>query len=95
MLQLPGKKGSGSTGWAIQAKVQMYLWLGIVKHRKDLLKGFPEGYEDTPLLRRACRILGSPPPTVKYTGKGSHNFELEGGGTNESPIHRLVFRYTD
>jgi len=69
LYQLPGKKGSGPTGWAIQAKLQMYLWLGVVKHKKELLKGLPDGYEDTAAVRRACRIVGSPPPTIKYTGR--------------------------
>lgn len=67
--QLPGKKGSGPTGWAIQAKLQMYLWLGVIKHKKELLKGLPDGYEDTPAVRRACRIVGSPPSAIKYTGQ--------------------------
>lgn len=68
-LQLPGKRGTGQSGWAIQAKLQMYLWLGINKHKKEVLKGLPGGYEDTPALRRSCRIVGTPPPSVKYTGQ--------------------------
>jgi len=67
-VQLPGKKGSGPTGWAVQAKVQMYLWLGVIKYKKELLRGLPEGYEDTSQLRRACRLLGSPPASIKYVG---------------------------
>ena len=66
--QLPGKKGSGPTGWAVQAKVHMYLWLGAVKYKKELLRGLPEGYEDTPQLRRACKLLGSPPTSIIYIG---------------------------
>ena len=66
--QLPGKKGSGPTGWAVQAKVQMYLWLGAVKYKSELLRGLPEGYEDTPQLRRACKLLGSPPTSITYIG---------------------------
>lgn len=69
LLQLPSKKDSGSAGWAIQAKVQIYLWLGVLKHKKDLLKGLPEGYEDTPTVRRVCRINGSPPPYIHYNGE--------------------------
>lgn len=33
-----------------------------------LFLGLPNGFEDTALLRRACRIVGTPPPTVSYTG---------------------------
>jgi hypothetical protein len=69
LLQSPGKKDSGSAGWGIQAKLQIYLWLGVLKHKKDLLKGLPDGYEDTPAVRRACRLLGSPPPFIHYNGK--------------------------
>ena len=47
----------------------MYLWLGVSKHKKEVLKGLPLGYEDTHALRRSCRIVGTPPDTVKYEGK--------------------------
>lgn len=67
-LQLPGKKGTGPTGWAIQCKLQMYLWLGVAKHKKEVLKGLPGGYEDTAPLRRVQRIVGTPPNTVNYIG---------------------------
>lgn len=66
--QLPGKKGHGQSGWAVQARLQVYLWLGLSKHKKEVLKGIPLGYEDTPLVRRTCRIVGTPPAEIKYTG---------------------------
>ena len=67
--QLPGKRGTGQSGWAIQSKLQMYIWLGVNKHKKEVLKGLPSGYEDSPTLRRTCRIVGTPPPVLKYNGK--------------------------
>ncbi|KAK2155008.1 hypothetical protein LSH36_251g03028 [Paralvinella palmiformis] len=82
-LKLPGKKGTGPTGWAVQAKLQMYLWLGLSKHKKELLKGLPAGYEDTPQIRRACRIVGSPPPSIKYTGSDASGLS--------DPFARVVF----
>ena len=33
LLQLPGKRGMGAAGWQIQAKLQLYLWLGLIKHK--------------------------------------------------------------
>ena len=33
VLQLPGKRGLGAAGWQIQAKLQLYLWLGLIKHK--------------------------------------------------------------
>lgn len=47
----------------------MYLWLGLSKHKKEVLKGLPLGYEDTHELRRSCRIVGTPPGSVRYEGK--------------------------
>lgn len=41
-LQLPGKRGFGSAGWTVQAKLELYLWLGLSKQRKDLC-GLPCG----------------------------------------------------
>lgn len=46
----------------------MYLWLGINKHKKEVLKGLPLGYEDTHALRKAQRIVGTPPKQLMYTG---------------------------
>ena len=31
----------------------------------------PAGFEDTPLVRRTCRIVGTPPAQIKYTGRSS------------------------
>ena len=35
-LKLPGKRGVGPGGWQIQAKLQIYLWLGLIKHKHKL-----------------------------------------------------------
>ena len=32
----------------------------------------PAGYEDTALVRRTCRIVGTPPAEIKYTGMWSY-----------------------
>uniref|UniRef100_A0A673YZT8 Otoferlin n=1 Tax=Salmo trutta TaxID=8032 RepID=A0A673YZT8_SALTR len=45
-LRLPGKKGFGPAGWTVQAKMEMYLWLGLNKQRKDFLSGLPNGFEE-------------------------------------------------
>ena len=69
MLQLPGKKASGQMGWAIQAKIQCYLWLGLSKHKKDFLARIPKGYEDTRQLQNANKIQNVPPPSIRYVGR--------------------------
>uniref|UniRef100_A0A8C7SF72 Otoferlin n=1 Tax=Oncorhynchus mykiss TaxID=8022 RepID=A0A8C7SF72_ONCMY len=45
-LRLPGKKGFGPAGWTVQAKMEIYLWLGLNKQRKDFLSGLPNGFEE-------------------------------------------------
>ncbi|XP_046585626.1 otoferlin-like isoform X5 [Haliotis rubra] len=69
LLRLPGKKAEGQAGWNIQAKLQLYLWLGLSKHKKDYLKGLPGGYEETKPLKLSCKPQGYPPPFVHYKEK--------------------------
>ncbi|XP_068610034.1 otoferlin [Brachionichthys hirsutus] len=62
-LKLPGKKGFGSAGWTVQAKLELYLWLGLSKQRTDVLHGLPNGFEET----RAARA--GPPVSLVYNMK--------------------------
>ncbi|KAF5301719.1 hypothetical protein FQA39_LY10650 [Lamprigera yunnana] len=73
-LKLPGKKAMGPTGWTIQAKLQICLWLGLVKHKKNFLSGVPKGYEITHEIRNAERPHALPPSTIHYLEK--HIFQL-------------------
>ncbi|KAL3867777.1 hypothetical protein ACJMK2_040627 [Sinanodonta woodiana] len=67
LLRLPGKKAVSQAGWTIQAKVQVLLWLGLSKHKKDFLSGLPKGYEETKAIKNASRLSGAPPPFIHYT----------------------------
>nr|XP_045004703.1 otoferlin [Jaculus jaculus] len=67
-LKLPGKRGFGSAGWTVQAKLELYLWLGLNKQRKDFLCGLPCGFEEV----KAAQGLGLhsfPPISLIYTKK--------------------------
>ncbi|XP_077699942.1 otoferlin isoform X7 [Canis aureus] len=67
-LKLPGKRGFGSAGWTVQAKLELYLWLGLSKQRKDFLCGLPCGFEEV----KAGQGLGLhsfPPISLVYTKK--------------------------
>ncbi|CAL4086030.1 unnamed protein product, partial [Meganyctiphanes norvegica] len=66
---LPGRKASGPGGWAIQAKLQIYLWLGLAKHKKHFIDGIPKGYELTYELRNIERPMTLPPISLHYTQK--------------------------
>uniref|UniRef100_A0A672UR72 Otoferlin n=1 Tax=Strigops habroptila TaxID=2489341 RepID=A0A672UR72_STRHB len=50
-LKLPGKRGFGPAGWTVQAKMEIYLWLGLNKQRKDFLSGLPCGFEEKKTAR--------------------------------------------
>uniref|UniRef100_A0A3B5L567 Otoferlin n=1 Tax=Xiphophorus couchianus TaxID=32473 RepID=A0A3B5L567_9TELE len=62
-LKLPGKKGFGPAGWTVQAKLELYLWLGLNKSRKDFLNGLPNGFEE---IRATKTGHGLPPVTLVY-----------------------------
>ncbi|XP_071147847.1 otoferlin-like isoform X5 [Mytilus edulis] len=66
-LKLPGKKATSVAGWVIQAKVQLYLWLGLTKHKKDFLTGLPGGYDQNSLMQIANKPQGVPPPFIHFT----------------------------
>ncbi|KAF2368428.1 C2 domain [Trinorchestia longiramus] len=68
-LKLPGRKSTGPGGWAIQAKLQIYLWLGLAKHKKHLLPGIPRGYEMCYEFRNIERPLTLPPTSLHYSAK--------------------------
>ncbi|XP_063009301.1 otoferlin isoform X3 [Melospiza melodia melodia] len=67
-LKLPGKRGFGPAGWTVQAKMEIYLWLGLNKQRKDFLSGLPCGFEEkkTP---RGQNLPSFPPISLLYTKK--------------------------
>uniref|UniRef100_A0A4W4F3Q9 C2 domain-containing protein n=1 Tax=Electrophorus electricus TaxID=8005 RepID=A0A4W4F3Q9_ELEEL len=49
-----------SAGWTVQAKLEMYLWLGLNKQRKDFLSGLPNGFEE----KKAMKSSGLHPPSL-------------------------------
>ena len=69
IFQLPGKRGSGAGGWMIQAKIQVYLWLGSIKHKKNYPSGLPPGFQPTNELQNAERPAVPPPPIIHYSEK--------------------------
>ncbi|XP_076628965.1 otoferlin isoform X7 [Colletes latitarsis] len=73
-LKLPGKKKFGPSGWAIQTKLQIYTWLGILKHKKYFIQGLPKGYELGHELKNVDRPRSLPPTIIHYIDK--HKFQL-------------------
>uniref|UniRef100_A0A8C4ZRK0 C2 domain-containing protein n=1 Tax=Gadus morhua TaxID=8049 RepID=A0A8C4ZRK0_GADMO len=66
-LRIPGKKGFGPAGWTVQAKLEVYLWLGLNRQRKDYLSGLPNGFEENKLSRPG--LPPSPPISLTYMMK--------------------------
>ena len=74
LFKLPGRKGTGAGGWMIQAKLQVYFWLGSIKHKKSYPSGLPPGFQVTNELLNAERP-GLPPPTaIHYAEKHVSHF---------------------
>ncbi|XP_010211914.1 PREDICTED: otoferlin [Tinamus guttatus] len=67
-LKLPGKRGFGPAGWTVQAKMEIYLWLGLNKQRKDFLSGLPCGFEEKKTAR-GQNLPSFPPISLLYTKK--------------------------
>lgn len=75
IFQLPGKKGLGSSGWAIQAKLEIYMWLGFIKHKKNFVNGLTKGYEISHEIKNADRPRSLPPSIIHYTQKSVSIFK--------------------
>ncbi|PWA29796.1 hypothetical protein CCH79_00007975 [Gambusia affinis] len=67
-LRIPGKKGFGPAGWTVQSKLEIYLWLGLNRQRKDYLSGLPNGFEENK-LSKGPGMPSSPPISLTYMMK--------------------------
>ncbi|KAG9271565.1 fer-1-like protein 6 [Astyanax mexicanus] len=67
-LKPPGKRGAT---WAVQAKVDVYLWLGKCTESSNMLKNLPEGFE---IHGVSSEESGGAPEIVLY--KDHHEFQL-------------------
>jgi hypothetical protein len=61
--QLPGKRPAG---WSVQAKVDVYLWLGSTRYSSAVLDNLPVGYE----AEMPSKVTGTnhPPSSLLYQG---------------------------
>lgn len=73
-LKLPGKQSAGPSGWTVQAKLTIYLWLGTVKQKKTFFNGIPAGFEMSQELKNSDRTRALAPNTIHYIEK--HVFQL-------------------
>ncbi|KAF4526881.1 hypothetical protein B566_EDAN013792 [Ephemera danica] len=73
-LKLPGKRGIGASGWAIQAKLRIYIWIGLTRHKKNFVSGLPAGHEVSHEIRNAERPRALPPTVIHFSEK--HYFQM-------------------
>lgn len=69
MLRLPGKQPNLPSGWTVQAKLNIYLWLGVVAHKQHFFAGLTKGFDLSPELRNAERAGALAPTNVHYVEK--------------------------
>ncbi|XP_037936219.1 otoferlin-like [Teleopsis dalmanni] len=73
-LRLPGRQSTGPASWFIQAKLSIYLWLGVVTHKGHFFDGLPIGYDLSHELRNAERPGAMAPNNIHYLEK--YTFQL-------------------
>lgn len=52
----------------MQAKTEMYLWLGLNRQRKDFLSGLPNGFEENKAVK-GPGMQSTPPISLIYTSR--------------------------
>ncbi|KAG8441622.1 hypothetical protein GDO86_010709 [Hymenochirus boettgeri] len=70
-FKLPGKR---SPGWNVQAKVDMFMWLGSSKFSHSIFENLPTGYEVE--THPASSGHHGPPPPGHLVYKTQHMFQL-------------------
>uniref|UniRef100_A0A452VB80 Fer-1 like family member 6 n=1 Tax=Ursus maritimus TaxID=29073 RepID=A0A452VB80_URSMA len=68
-LKLPGKR---PVGWSVQAKVDVYLWLGSTRHSGAMLDNLPAGYE----AEMSSKVTDTVQPPANLLYQARHVFQL-------------------
>ncbi|XP_005354674.1 fer-1-like protein 6 [Microtus ochrogaster] len=68
-LKLPGKRPAG---WTVQAKVDIYLWLGSTRYSNAILDNLPAGYE----AEMPSKASGTHHPPSALLYQAQHVFQL-------------------
>ncbi|XP_039709686.1 fer-1-like protein 6 [Pteropus medius] len=68
-LKLPGKRPAG---WSVQAKVDVYLWLGSTRHSSTILDNLPAGYD----AEVSSKVAGANQPPANLLYHDRHVFQL-------------------
>lgn len=69
IFKLPGKQATVPAGWNVQAKLAVYIWLGVIKHKQYFFAGLPKGFDMSQELRNAERVGALAPINIHYLEK--------------------------
>lgn len=69
MLRLPGNKSNTPAGWTVQAKLSIFLWLGVIQNRQFCYSALPKGFDLSPEIRNAERPGALAPSNIHYLEK--------------------------
>ena len=73
----------------IQAKLQVYMWLGLTKHKSTFYAGLPRGYEMSHELRNSDRPNAMPPTSLRYVERQVRDDTARRRrGRHQSSFHR-------
>lgn len=81
--QLPGKRPAG---WSVQAKVDVYLWLGSTKHSSAILDNLPAGYE----AEMSSKVAGANQPPANLLYQGMMPTGQRGSLASEKTVRRVT-----
>lgn len=82
-LRLPGNKINTPTGWAVQAKLSIYLWIGVLQNKQFSYSGLPKGFDLSQEIRNAERPGAMAPSNIHYIEKYVR------------PTHLVLFLWTN
>lgn len=68
-LGLPGKQTNAPISWAVQAKLSIYVWLGMIKDKQFSYSGLPKGFDLSSEIRNAERPGALAPSNIHYLEK--------------------------
>lgn len=68
-LRLPGNKLNTPAGWGVQAKLSIYLWLGVLQNKQFSYSGLPKGFDLSQEIRNAERPGALAPSNIHYIEK--------------------------
>lgn len=92
LLQLPGRRSYGSSGWKMQAQVTFMAWIGLSSERQSITESLPPGYQSVSVTESTLSLNVNLPMQLLYSGTVSCHSVREEGALPDTCLH-LALRY--